>query len=44
MRCSTWATNLALGINAVVVDVRVYADDVVEPADGPAEQCAYRRG
>jgi hypothetical protein len=24
--------------------VRVYADDVVEPADGPAEQCAYRRG
>jgi hypothetical protein len=24
--------------------VRVYADDVVEPADGPAEQCAYRTG
>jgi hypothetical protein len=21
--------------------VRVYVDDVVEPADGPAEQCAY---
>jgi hypothetical protein len=24
--------------------VRVYPDDVVEPADGPAEQRAYRRG
>ena len=24
--------------------VCVYVDDFVEPADGPAEQCAYRRG